>query len=58
MSVYLKFCDMMSKQKRKNARENNVVLSNEDINFLLTNTEFDEYEIREWFREFVKVSDK
>ena len=49
---------MMSKQKRKNARENNVVLSNEDINFLLTNTEFDEYEIREWFREFVKVSDK
>ena len=32
-----------------------VILTQEDITFLLENTDFDEYDIREWFREFLKV---
>ena len=32
-----------------------VILTKEDITFLLENTDFDEYDIREWFREFLKV---
>lgn len=31
------------------------ILRKEDIAFLLENTDFDEYDIREWFREFLKV---
>ena len=31
------------------------ILTQEDITFLLENTDFDEYDIREWFREFLKV---
>ena len=31
------------------------ILHKEDIAFLLENTDFDEYDIREWFREFLKV---
>ena len=27
-----------------------------DVTYLLENTTFDEYDIREWFREFIKVS--
>ena len=30
-------------------------LSREDIDFLLEKTSFDEYDIREWFRAFIKV---
>ena len=30
-------------------------LRREDIDFLLTRTEFDEFEIREWFRSFIAV---
>ena len=32
-----------------------VILTQEDITFLLENTDLDEYDIREWFREFLKV---
>ena len=32
-----------------------VILTQEDITFLLDHTDFDEYDIREWFREFLKV---
>ena len=32
------------------------MLSKSDISTLLENTDFDEYDIREWFREFLKVS--
>ena len=32
-----------------------VILTKEDITFLLENTDLDEYDIREWFREFLKV---
>ena len=31
------------------------MLSKSDIISLLENTDFDEYDIREWFREFLKV---
>ena len=31
------------------------MLSKSDISSLLENTDFDEYDIREWFREFLKV---
>ena len=31
------------------------MLRRSDIDFLLENTDFDEYDIREWFREFLKV---
>ena len=31
------------------------ILRRDDIKYLLENTTFDEYDIREWFREFVKV---
>ena len=31
------------------------LLQKDDIIYLLENTTFDEYDIREWFREFVKV---
>ena len=34
------------------------MLSKSDISYLLENTDFDEYDIREWFREFLKVSTK
>ena len=34
---------------------NGATLSNKDITFLLAHTDFDEYDIREWFREFLKV---
>ena len=30
-------------------------LSRDDIDFLLEKTSFDEYDIREWFRAFIKV---
>ena len=36
----------------------NTMLSKSDISTLLENTDFDEYDIREWFREFLKVSTK
>ena len=32
------------------------MLTKEDIKYLLDNTDFDEFDIREWFREFLKVS--
>ena len=32
------------------------MLVKEDVTYLLENTTFDEYDIREWFREFIKVS--
>ena len=32
------------------------LLTKEDIKYLLANTDFDEFDIREWFREFLKVS--
>ena len=32
------------------------MLLKEDVTYLLDNTTFDEYDIREWFREFIKVS--
>ena len=31
------------------------LLQKDDIIYLLENTTFDEYDIREWFREFIKV---
>ena len=31
------------------------MLLKSEISFLLENTDFDEYDIREWFREFLKV---
>ena len=32
-----------------------VPLTQRDVDFLLKETTFDEYEIREWFRAFIKV---
>ena len=32
-----------------------IIFSREDIDFLLEKTSFDEYDIREWFRAFIKV---
>ena len=32
------------------------LLQKADVTYLLENTTFDEYDIREWFREFIKVS--
>ena len=34
---------------------NAATITKDDIAFLLENTDFDEYDIREWFREFLKV---
>ena len=31
-------------------------ITKEDINLLLEETDFDEFDIREWFREFLKVT--
>ena len=35
-----------------------ILYSREDIEFLLEKTDFDEYDIREWFRAFIKVTIK
>ena len=46
--------DILTEYKSRQTA-NHATISNQDIQFLLKNTDFDEYDIREWFREFLKV---